>query len=520
MVLRAPRSRRLNRLLAVLVAAASGIVAAGGFAPLRWWPLTILGVALFIATLQRCAPDQGWGLRRGLALGLAYGAGFFGALVGWVGVLGWYVAPLLVIGMSMHTMLFAVVALGVRTLRGWPLWTACAWSLSEFTASRFPFGGFPWGRLAWTSADYPLGGYLPWLGVAGVSFVLAFIAAAIAGRAEALRARPRIAELLAVLVFVGGWGAGALPALQATGQSVTVGMVQGNVDGTAGSGAMGYARSVTNNHLSETIMLMARARTGVDPTPDVVLWPENSTDIDPMIDDDTQSLIQDAQKLAGVPMFIGIVRYGPGPDERQTTALWWDVNGAGQSYNKRNLVPFGEYIPFRDVLLPALPVLEQVGAQGVPGSTPGLTRHTVAGRNITVGDVICFELVYDQTVYDVANGDPQITVVQSNNATYTGTGQPQQQFQITRVRAMEMRREVVVATTSSFSGLIDPKGRVIAQTQEATAAAQSFTIPERQGRTLGVQIGPWVERALALVALGALAAGLATARRHRQPAGR
>ena len=505
----------MRRLTALVAAVCSGLVTAGGYAPLGVWPLSIIGVASMIWLLRRSAPAQGWGWRRGLGLGFAFGAGFYGALVGWVHVLGWYVAPLLVLGMSMHTMVFGLAAMAVRHLPAWPLWTALAWSLSEFTAARFPFGGFPWGRLAWTSADSLLGGYLPWLGVAGVSFVTALIAAVLAERAAQWRARPRVAEVLAVVLFLGGAGAAQLPALSPTGRQITVGMVQGNVDGTAGSGAMGYARSVTDNHLSETIMLMARARTGLDPQPDFVLWPENSTDIDPTVDVETRSLINDAQKIAGVPMFIGIVGQGPGPDERRTTGIWWDQQGAGEYYDKRNLVPFGEYIPFRDFLLPKLPVLAQVGAQGVPGTLPGITSHTVKGQPLRLGDVICFELVYDQTVYDVATGNPQLVVVQSNNATYTGTGQPRQQFQITRVRAMEMRREVVVATTSSFSGYIDPSGRVIKRTQESTAAAQSFTVAERTGRTPGVVIGPWLERGLAGLALAGVIWGLVGVRGRR-----
>ena len=168
---------------------------------------------------------------------------------------------------------------------------------------------------------------------------------------------------------------------------------------------MGRARSVTNNHLSETVDLMTRARLGQVAEPDFLLWPENSTDIDPTRDPVTRQTVEAAADIAGRPILVGAVMQGPGEDERQTTALWWEPGrGPVARYDKRNLVPFGEWIPFRDQLLPVVPILAQVGAQSVPGTSPGVLNVEVAGQRLTVGDVICFELAYDQTVYEAVRG--------------------------------------------------------------------------------------------------------------------
>ena len=259
----------------------------------------------------------------------------------------------------------------------------------------------------------------------------------------------------AVLVVTGLGLTSLRPQPATAGESVNVGIVQGNVPGR-GIEALGRMRSVTNNHLSETVNLVARSRLGEVATPDFILWPENSTDIDPTKDQITLRTVQAAAEIAGRPILVGAVMAGPGEDERQTSALWWDPErGITARYDKRNLVPFGEWIPFRDQLLPLLPILHEVGAQSVSRHGAGCDAGGFGDRTITIGDVICFELAYDKTVYSALTGGAQLLLVQSNNATYGGTGQIEEQFAITRARAMEARREIAVATTNSVSGLID-----------------------------------------------------------------
>lgn len=146
-------------------------------------------------------------------------------------------------------------------------------------------------------------------------------------------------------------------------------------------------------------------------------------------------------------------------------------------YNKQNLVPFGEWIPFRNQLLPLIPMLKMIGAQSVPGTEPGVLTVPLDGRTVKIGDIICFELAYDSTIYSTLTNGAQVLMVQSNNATYGGTGQIEQQFAITRARAMETRREIAVATTNSVSGFIDRDGRVVQRTDEFTAARWWSTCP-------------------------------------------
>ncbi|MEL4356792.1 MULTISPECIES: apolipoprotein N-acyltransferase [unclassified Luteococcus] len=527
-----------------------GALAGSAWQSLGWWPAIIVALAGFSWLVGRTAPapvpraasepdprarpgvaarptTTAGLLRRAAALGWWFGLGQGIVALHWVYVIGWYVVPPLLCFMALWQALAGVGIAAAHRLTRNPVagaaLGACAWSLSEFGAGRVPFGGFGWLRLAYTQVDSLLAGWLPVIGVGGVSFVVALLAHLLAALPPLLRTRPRgwlLAPALAVALVAGAPLAGRLVPVEEPDpgtRSVHIGMVQGNVDGSAGPHAMGYARSVTDNHVSQTVTLMARARAGLDPTPDFVLWPENSTDVDPTKDAQTAGLVQRASRIAGLPILVGAVMEGPGVDERQTSALWWSTDGEVQArYDKRNLVPFGEWIPLRRQLLPILPVLSQVGAQSIPGSTPG-TLHVVLpdGSPLVIGDVVCFELAWDSTVHDTVSHGAQVLVVQSNNGTYTGTAQPQQQFAITRARAMELRREIVVSTTNSLSGLVHPDGSVTGLTREGTADARTFTVPRRDGVTPAVRTGPAVE--LAASGLAALTICLAAARARRRP---
>ena len=512
-------------------ARALGALAAGAVLGLAWqpygaWPLLLVGVPA-LTLLVRGRPP-----RRAFGLGYLFGLGLLAVSISWLHVLGVWVAALLIV---FEALFFGVLAAGltlVLRLRAWPLAAACCWVAVEFAYSRLPFGGFGWVRLAYAAVDTPVAGFFPLVGVAGVSFVVALVGQLVAWLVLRLRRRTPIAPPLTrrrrrgpllvvagtlVLLVVAGTALRSFQVEPLAGRlgSVDVGIVQGNVPGR-GIEAMGRARSVTNNHLAETVDLMTKARLGQVPTPDFLLWPENSTDIDPTRDGLTRLTVQSAAEIAGVPILVGAVMQGPGEDERQTTALWWDpAAGVVARYDKRNLVPFGEWIPFRDELLPLVPVLAQVGAQSIPGTTPGVLDVRVDGRPVKVGDVICFELAYDATVYETLTAGAQVSVVQSNNATYGGTGQIEQQFAITRARAMESRREIAVATTNSVSGFIDRDGRVVTRTTEFTADDRVVSMPLRSTLTPAVLLAPWLDRGLTLLAVLCCALALVGVRSRR-----
>ncbi len=494
----------------VALAGLLGILTALGFAPTSFLLSEVLGVAGFIYLLSRSS------IRGSFALGLAYGVGLLGVLVNWVYVIAW---PLPFALVGFQALYYGVLAVGlvlVRRLPAAPLWLASVWVAGEAALAHFPFGGFGWSRLGFTVADSPLKGYLPVLGVTGASWVFVLFCALLATSITREQIRYwRV--LLALVVFVLGWPLSGVSFGPATGQ-VNVGVVQGNVDGV-GLGAFGRERSVTNNHISETITLMAKARTGQTPMPDFVLWPESSTDLDPFLDRVTARGIEYATQITETPIFVGAATQGPNPDERQTSAIWWQTDQqTGPQYHKSNLVPFGEYIPFRDILLPRIPLLRLTGRQGVPGTEPAMVAAVVPDRGqLDLGVAICFDLAYDQTMRQAGTG--RMITVLSNNATYVETPQIYQQLEITRTRAIEANRSVAVATTNALSGVISNTGEVLWQGVPQRSGSVTMTMPLRNQTTPAIKYGAGFDISAVTLGLLAIVAGLArSARYHRRQA--
>lgn len=496
----------LPTLASLALAVLTGLLIGAGQAPMGVWPATIAGLALFTWLMAERRPRASFGL--GFVVGIAMNA----LTVSWVSVLGVWVGVALVVFLSLWWGLLGVVVSRLLTLRAWPALVPAAWVAMEFASGKIPFGGFAWTRLAYTTIDQPLAGWLPWVGVAGVAYVVAFVAQALL-LAVASRDHRFKAVAAALAAFLVG-GLANLAPISETSEHVTLAIVTPNVNRHE-HGTPNYARSVTNNALSETVFALAETRT--DGTAlDFVLWPENATDVDPINDATTRGLVELAVGLADVPVFVGAVTDGPRPDTRQTSSIWWDpASGPGAEYHKRDLVPFGEWIPFREFLLPRLPILGQIGRQSVPGEGPGVLDAPLGSHPaLRIATIICFELAYDDTSYDVVRHGGQVIVSQSNTNTYGATFQPHQQLVINRVRAKEMGREIGVSTLNALTGWVDATGRAHDVTGEFEAATRVVTLGLRDNVNLSVRLSPW----LSWLALAATVVGLAaTARRRPSP---
>lgn len=502
--------RRWARLVSALLA---GLLAALGFQPFNLWPLLIVGVAALTLVVTASPTKRG-----AFAAGYLFGLGLLGLGVGWLQMI--FVQAM--IGLVLVQALFFAglgVLLKIATrVAWWPLLAAASWTVMEAVYTRFPFGGFGWLRLGYAMADAPLSWGFPIFGVAGVGFLTALIAQLLAWVVQAPVRRQAMLASLAVLGVLVLSSAGLLIGPGPSSGSVSAGWVQGGAPG-GGVYGLGPARTITQKQAAQTEVLAQRYRSGELPVPDFIVWPENATDMDPFRDPQTAALVSQSLRSAGVPILVGAITEGPGADERQTVSLWWNpTTGVQSTYVKRGIVPFGEWVPYRDVLMPLIPELEYAGAQSVAGTAPGVLHVTDRqGRPLDVGVIVCLDLAFDNIVADTVTGGGQVIVVQSSNAMFQGTGQIDQQFAITRVRAMEARREMLVATTSGVSGLINADGAVAFRTTDHTSASGVVSLPLRESITPAMRFGAWIEGALVLAGIGGLIAALVYGRMSKSP---
>jgi apolipoprotein N-acyltransferase len=292
---------------------------------------------------------------------------------------------------------------------------------------------------------------------------------------------------------------------------VRVAAVQGNVPGE-GLEAFYERRVVLDNHVAATRRFAARVAAGELPRPDFVVWPENSSDIDPYTDPDAHAAIGDAAAAVGVPLLMGAVVGDRAAHGWYNRAIVWSATGQpGAHYDKTHPVPFGEYIPLRSLLASRIPALRLIPNDMVRGTRPGVLRVGPA----RAGVLMCFEVAYDGLLRDLVDTGADIIVVPTNNATYSGTGQLAQQFAMSRLRAIETGLTVVVASTNGITAIVAPDGRVVARAPQRRQEVLDREVTLVSRRTPATVLGAWPERGLSGVAALAVLIGCGVARRRR-----
>ncbi|WP_396888431.1 apolipoprotein N-acyltransferase [Micromonospora craniellae] len=513
-------SRPLRLPVAVVLAVAAGLALLVAFPPYGWWPLAPVGVALLAAATHRRR------LRAGAGLGFLTGLALFAPLLSWTnlhtGYLPWVLLSLLQAG---YLALLGVATAWVSPLADrypavWPAVTGVLWVGQEALRDRTPFGGFPWGRLAFGQDTSPL---LRLASVGGAPLVTFAVAAAggllVAGVWWTLRARRAATDTrwwtpaagcAAVLVLLFGGGLLVPVSTAGTGETVTVAIVQGNVP-RLGLDFNAQRQAVLNNHVDATIALAGEVAAGTRARPDLVVWPENSSDIDPLRNQSANIRISEAADAIGVPILVGAVLTGPGQGQVRNAGLLWRP-GSGpdleQLYIKRHPVPFAEYVPLRRIARMVSDQVDRVRADFVAGTEPGVVRTPAA----VLGDVICFEVAYDGLVRDTVVGGAQLLVVQTNNATFD-VAEARQQLAMVRLRAVEHGRPALMASTVGVSGFVAPDGRVSDATGFNTQAVVVRELRLTEGRTLATRVGVLPEVVLAGLSVATLV-GAALVRRR------
>lgn len=483
------------------LALAGGLSTALAFPPIGLAPLAIVGPALlWIALRERGA------LPRAL-LGLAFGVGFFGALLSWVERAGVHAWVALTLGEALFVVLFSLAA-GPFVRGSRPIPSAVGWAglwgvVMEALRARVPLGGFPWGTLGGPFAGTPVGALGPFIGGLGVAVLLAFAAAllgwAALGRWRAAALGLAGASLLVAASTFVGPGPPAGPALR-------VAVVQPSVPLPVAPDSRERAGRV----LADAVALTRSIQPGRF---DLVVWPEGTVELDGPRPGPGQPAPEPLFGLARslrTEIMVGVVsEAGPGLFRNSALAVSPSGKVIGV-YDKERPVPFGEYVPGRR-FLGFVTALQAIPEDMVPGRGP----RTLPVPGGMIGTPISYETGFARIVREFVRSGAGAIVVPTNTSSFgTRSGAAEQELELTRMRAIELDRWVVQASSAGISAIIGPTGRVIERTGLYERRIAQGEI--RMGASL-TPFARWGETPVIVASLGLLALGLLLVRGGLRP---
>src|SRR5690606_11589937 len=225
---------------------------------------------------------------------------------------------------------------------------------------------------------------------------------------------------------------------------------------------------------------------------DVVLWPENSTDIDPRVDAEAGRLVGRAAAAVDAPILVGGQRY-TGTHRYNEAILWAPGEGQVDVYAKQHPAPFAEYIPLRDIARMVTDAVDLVSIDMLPGDEVGVIAldSPRLGRVVELAVGICFEVAYADLIRDAVLAGGEVLVVPTNNASFGFTQESTQQLAMSVFRAVEHGRATVQISTVGVSGVISPNGVVTESSELFTADRFVAALPLRTSLTVADRLGVW-----------------------------
>lgn len=401
----------------------AGFFSSTAFAPISFWPSAFIGLTVWYFLLIRTH------LRIRIYISYIFGLGILLPVQLWTGIYVGNLPWLLLCFAQALIFTFPAFFVGKRVKYN-QIAFACSFVIVELLLRTIPFTGFGWSRLSFTQVDGPLQFLYSSGGVVLVAFFLALISSA----------RSVLNLALVCLVIT---GLSFLPRIETTDQKSSIALVQGGV-GKLGLDFNSEPKEVFLRHLQQTSKSVTLDQV------DLVIWPENAVDIDINTNKEVKNLIKDKSFFLETPILVGgVTRSG---DYLLNQSFLFDPQ-IKQSYSKRYLTPFGEYLPLRYI---ASRVSRH--ANQIRDFKAGVQDTKFIIDNATFQSLICYELLND-SFRDQINTN--FLVIQTNNATFGDTAQLDQQLNIARVRAIETGRYIAYVSTTGTTSFIDNRGKVL-----------------------------------------------------------
>ncbi len=449
-----------------------GVLAQFGFAPVEIWIFFPIAIALIIKRIHKKS------FKNRAIDGFLFSLGFTLSLLHWsstyVGIWPWLI---LGAGQALLIAPFAWVAnqRGLVLLITMP----SLWVILEWFRTNYPFGGFGWGRAGFIAVGTPFSQMLSLGGVPLASFTVVFLGVLL--YLAFIKFNFRYFPLL-LIVFANLF----IPNAASNVSDVyKVAAVQGSVP-DLGLDFNSQRKAVLNNHLLLTKNWGTQANRPANFEPDLFVWPENASDVNPLTEAKKQ--INDLVNFLDKPLIVG----GVGSNNYRPTnlSILWQPNETGNGttviYQKRALAPFGEFMPLRSLAEFISPL-----AKNVTDFEAGERAQIFSVGDAKILPVICFEILSDRLFQqDISNSN--LMIAQTNNATFGESAESDQQLQITRARAIESGRNIVVVSTVGNTAFIDGNGKILSILPKYEAGILYGEVNLSNENTSALWLSSWV----------------------------
>ena len=465
----------------IFLGSVAGVLMARSFSYTDTWILLPMGIAVWWAgTHKRELSDY---LFFSFSLSIAY----WFARLSWLTLIGLDAYIILALLMALITGSSGFFMYQVKDLPLPFVWYGLIFISIETITDYIPFGGFPWGKIAYDSADAPWANLMPYgsspLVSAGILLISALMIPSLGFMLQK--------AVAASFVFVVAIAAFSLfmqdldnLEVKNSGK-IDLALIQGSVP-RVGLSFNQQKMEVLNYHIKETDNLLGNTNQNFD----AILWPENSIDIDPFINQEAGDLVRELIKKYNRPLLSGAVLQENGG--LSNSVIQWDPIGLDvvDRYEKLKLVPFGEYLPFRDLLSKYIKRFSLIPQDFIAGKQP----NNLLINDAVISPVICFEIAWNKNIIQQITSGGELISVHTNNATYAFSNQLQQQFMMTRIRAMETGRDIVVTATTGVSAHINRYGEVIWSSKEFVPQSKIVTANLYSDITPAVKYASLIDR--------------------------
>ncbi|PMJ90458.1 apolipoprotein N-acyltransferase [Vibrio sp. 10N.261.55.A7] len=478
-----------HRLIRPLGAVFIGALTTLSFAPFSIWPIAIISPLVLFLLLQ------GQSAKQGFFIGYAWGIGLFATGISWVHIsidvfggmpkiAGIFLMALLVGYLALYSGLFA-------------------WSLNRFfpTLSRHRFflaapalwlitdwlrgwimTGFPWLWLGYSQIDAPLANFAP---IGGVELITLAILLCSSSLAFAILKRSWSILIIPIVILISGFSLRNIDwVIPNYDETTKVALIQGNVDQSS--------KWLPNQRWPTIMKYVEFSKENWDA--DVIIWPEAAI---PAFEFEIPSFLRnldESAKMNQTSIITGVVNKGDNNDFYNSVLAigatpYGEYNyDPNERYHKHHLLPFGEFVPFEDILRPIAPFFNLPMSSFSRGD---FVQPNIIANGRHMAPALCYEIIFNEQVRMNVTDDTDFILTLSNDAWFGDSIGPLQHMEIARMRAKELGKPLIRSTNNGVTAVTDFKGNIIKQVPQFETAVLNATLHSTEGHTPYRYVGTW-----------------------------